>query len=119
MTGRPQQVILIERHDPDQIVLSNPRENKNTTRLEDLKSRGPDAVFARSDIALINRYDECPTCHADTKHTQYAVYATKDGGITGDGVKFLDEYQRTMCLVEAKKLVDAAAIHPEMGVYLS
>ena len=72
----------------------------------------------RTDIALINTLEKCPTCGAETLRKQYSVYATESGKLTGDGMNVLTDDEYFRCIEQAEKLVELAKVYPKMGIYL-
>lgn len=108
-------VVYCPRSDPDQVV-AIAGGGYRRTRLEDLREGG----YCRTDIALVNlRQPHCPTCTCDLGGVQACVFATTDGTLAGDGVRWLTDEQRAWCEAENARLIAVAEVHPEFHVYLT
>jgi hypothetical protein len=116
---------LITRVDLDKVVRVAPKghekwpEGRSWTlreSLDELTADGAPFGFNRKDIALLGIWDppegHCGTCTCDLGGRQVAVYVTREGRLTGDGLQYLSPSQREWCEEEAGKIMAVVREHP-------
>lgn len=112
--------LVFDRSDPDEIV-SIRKGGQKITRLEDLRDQNDSELFfIRGDIGMVNaREAHCKSCTCeDHNWTQFLVYATTTGELTGEGLKYMSQANINQCREIATRLVAIAKVHPEFKTYL-
>ena len=103
------QVSLIDRSDPDQVVLIT-KDKERRTRLDELRRS---KYGGRSDIVLVNFWNGDGECVQ-----QLCAWPTQSGEPTGPAMEWLSKDELTKARELNRAIIETARIHPEFNRYL-